>query len=314
MRLTHFLKNNLGLKILCIILSMSLWAWVRFTQAPLSVRNESQTSIYLPVVYQNEKTDLMLTKGPDKVIITVKGPPQVIDKIMPEHFKAFVDLEGMTEGQNWVDVGVKIPPGLTVLEKQPSRAKIVLEKLERRSFHVKVNVVGAPKEGYVAGKAVVEPQEVEVSGAQSSLRSIKDVGVTVNVTAADMDLKQRVQPEPKDAQGTIVFVDVNPKYIKVDMPVRSTIRAMTLPVNPRIMDSPAQGYAVTQVMIEPPVATVLFPGKSTVTEEVLHTEAISLKNIRGDVQKQVNLIQPQGGTLMSQKSVLVKITIRKEGE
>lgn len=309
-----FLRKNLGLKILCLALSIFLWAWVRYTQAPLLGKNESQTSIYVPIVFVNERKDLIMTKSPDRVILTVKGSPKVIDTVRPEHFKATVDLQDKEEGQSWADVNVKNPPGLTIIEIQPSKANIVLEKLERKALPIKISIVGMPREGYSIGKPVFDPDQVRIRGAQSMLKRIKEVRIQLNVTGVDMDLKQRIQPEPVDKDGNYLPIKVFPEYVKVDLPVRSNIRTATLPVSPAIEGSPPQGYKVTQVEIDPPVATVLLSGVETTPTEALHTEPIQIGNDIRTIVKVVNIIQPQGGSLVDRRTVNVKIHIKKEGK
>jgi len=308
-----FLRKNLGLKILCLMLSLFLWAWVRYTQAPLLGKNESQTSIYIPIVFVNERKDLIMTKSPDKVILTVKGAPKVIDTVRPEHFKAVVDLQDKEEGQSWADVNVKNPPGLTITDIQPSKANIVLEKLERKSLPVKISMVGMPREGFSVGKPVFEPAQVEISGAQSSLKRVREVRILLNITGADMDLRQRIQAEPVDKDGNFYPIKVSPEYVKVDLPVRTNIRTATLPVSPAIEGSPAQGYKVMRVDVEPPVATVLLSGVETSPTEALRTESIMISNEKASFEKVVNIIQPPGGSLVDRKTVTVKVVIKKEG-
>lgn len=312
MGFTQFLRKDLGLKIFCLILSLFLWAWVRYTQAPLVEKNESQTSIYIPITFQNERSDLILTKAPDKVIITVKGPPKVIDSIKPDNFMAVVDLEQVAEGNNWVDVKVKNPPGLTLIDQQPTKASVVLEKFEKSVVLVKPKITGTPKEGYSIGKPLIEPDKVEIRGAHSKLKIIKEVEVSININGADMDLKKMIQPFPKDNNDNFVSLEVFPKFIKVDLPVRPNTRAVTIPINPNITGNPAKGFKIKNVHVEPPAATILLSSKDHEAPEFLNTESISINNAKSDVEKQINIIQPQGGSLISQRGVKIKIIIRKE--
>ncbi len=327
----NFLKNNLGLKIFCLMLSVFLWAWVRYTETPLSERNESQTSIYIPIAYENKRDDLIVTKFPDRAILTVKGPPKVIDTMKPEHFRAVVDLQGKEEGQYWADIGVKSPPGLTVTEVQPNRANLTLEKLEKHMFALNLRLQGHPKEGYTVGKPLFEPDKVEVQGAQSILKRIKHVDIPLEISGIDRDLKQRVQPEPVDKDGTFIPAKVMPEYVRVDLPVRSHIAVATLPVSPIIVGKPLSGYKVSHIDVEPPIATVVSQEKGASTPgepspgnpagrenpgfpAFLQTESIDVKGAKGDLKRQVNIIEPQGASLVNQKNVVVRVTIKKEAE
>jgi len=308
------------------MLSVFLWAWVRYTETPLSERNESQTSIYIPITYENKRDDLIITRFPDKAILTVKGPPKVIDTIKPEHFRAIVDLQGREEGQFWADIGVKSPPGLTVTEVQPTRANLTIEKLEKHMFALKLRLQGHPKEGYTVGKPLFEPDRVEVQGAHSMLKKIKQVDIPLEISDIDRDLKQRVQPEPVDKDGAFVPARVMPEYVRVDLPVRSHIAVATLPVSPTITGKPLRGYRVTRVNVEPPIATVVsqakgsaLPGNPTggeypVFPSFLRTESIDLKGAKSEIKRQVNIIEPQGVSLVNQKNVVVRVTIQKEAQ
>lgn len=309
-----FLRRNLGLKIFCVALSIFLWFWVRYTQVPLTGKNESQTSIYVSIVYQNEKKGLILTKAPDKVIISVKAPPKLIDEITPDQFKAFVDLADQDEGQNWVDISVRIPPGFTLVDVQPERANILLEKFEAKKFPVEPELRGTVREGFTQGAPVFNPDSVEIDGSVSTLNKISKVVVTLDVTNRDRDLRKLAQPEPRDREGKFIPVKVNPDYVEVDLPIRENIRTATLPITPNITGSPARGFKIGSIDVSPPSATILFSGAETNAPRILKTEKINIKDSRKEViEKEVNILQPQGGQFVDQRSVRVKINLIREG-
>ena len=302
-----FLRRNLGLKIFCVALSIFLWFWVRYTEYPITGKTESQTSIYVPIIYQNEKKSLILTKAPDKVIINVKGAPELIDKVTPDQFKAFVDLASQGEGQNWVDISVRIPPGFTLIDLQPQRASILLEKFEEKKFPLKLDVRGKPKEGFKMGDPVFSPEGVEISGSQSTLKKINEVIVSIDVTGRDRDMRKLVQPEPRDKEQQFIPVRVNPEFIEIDIPIRENIRTVTMPISPNVTGTP-KGFFIDYVEVEPPVATVLYSGVESNPAATLKTESINLKNVKKNYfEKEVNIIAPVGSQLVDQRRVKVKV-------
>lgn len=289
---------------------MFLWAWVR-TQTTV-VKNESQTSIYLPVNYENVEKGLTIVKSPDKVIINVKGPPRLIDEVTPDLFKATVDLSGKDVGQSWADISVRVPPGFTLTDIQPQRANVVMEYYQERTFNLKIKVKGQPKEGFKQGAAVFEPETVQISGAESTLKKIESVRLTIDASGKDRDLRVLVQPEPLDKNNQFVSVKVIPEFVEVDLPIRENIRTATLPVSPKILGNPAQGFKVDYVEVNPPVATVLFTGKEGDQVQQLSTEAIKINKKKSLIDKEVNIIQPPGAQLVDRKTIHVKIHFKEE--
>ncbi len=237
----------------------------------------------------------------------MKGAPELIDKVTPDQFKAFVDLASQGEGQNWVDISVRIPPGFTLIDLQPQRASILLEKFEEKKFPLKLDVRGKPKEGFKMGDPVFSPEGVEISGSQSTLKKINQVIVSIDVTGRDRDMRKLVQPEPRDKEQQFIPVRVNPEFIEIDIPIRENIRTVTMPISPNVTGTP-KGFFIDYVEVEPPVATVLYSGVESNPAATLKTESINLKNVKKNYfEKEVNIIAPVGSQLVDQPRVKVKV-------
>ena len=80
MDIQKLLKQNLGLKILSIVISIALWASLKYT-SPASLYNYYQTSLYVPVKYVNAPEGLVPVHTDEQVLIELKGDPAKIASI-----------------------------------------------------------------------------------------------------------------------------------------------------------------------------------------------------------------------------------------
>ncbi|WP_304459926.1 CdaR family protein, partial [Alicyclobacillus sendaiensis] len=111
-------------------------------------------------------------------------------------------------------------------------------------------VVGTPGQGYVLGKPELGAGVVEVSGAESSVQAVAEVAGVVDASGLSQTATKLVELLPLDQAGKAVpGVTVTPSAISVTLPITSANQAVKL--TPAVTGSPAPGYAVASVHLEP---------------------------------------------------------------
>ena len=117
-------SNNLILKIISIILSVTLWFFFIF-QASVVTKD-----VLVPVEFQKIPEGYKVTKAnPAEVMITVSGKNQDIGDVLPKDFRVVVNLKDREPGVSVLDVtkeSVTKPTYLEVIDVEPSSVKVEL--------------------------------------------------------------------------------------------------------------------------------------------------------------------------------------------
>lgn len=314
MQFWTFLRENPGLKIICLLLSIGLWLMVRYTQSPIVLKNEYQSSLYVPISYSNTEKELSVLQGPSQVLVTIKGAPQVIESAMPSDFRASINLQGMGEGQHMTDVDLKTPPGVIVVDMQPSRTLVALESYQEEQRKVEVTLRGSPKQGYEMSRYKVEPDTVTVSGKKSLMKKVAKVVAVGDLSGGDRDLFQSNQVFALDSDDKRLDVKISPPYVRMDVILQSAVKFLALPVVPRVVGDPAQGFRVSEVKVTPEVLTVQIEDKASFDLRYLNTETIQLNNAKIPVEKTYRVMLPKGvSVLEGENKVKIRISIVKGG-
>jgi hypothetical protein len=172
MRLPVWIRHDLGLKIMALLLAVFLWVVV-------SERREVEMTVDLPIKYTGMPADLIFTAEPPKTaraLIEGKG------KFLRWRLKGVyldVNMSAATEGVFAQGIGegmAEIPAGsgTKVLEViEPKAVRLELDKRVTREIPVAVRVKGEiPDDKIMIGKIKRAPAEVVVDGGEKIVKSI----------------------------------------------------------------------------------------------------------------------------------------------
>src|SRR4051812_29273110 len=126
-----------GTKLIALGISLALWLGVTGLRAPTTVRLKNVTLI--PRI----SNDMEITNTPaQEVDIVVIGDKQRIDRLNVRDLIVSVDLTDIKSGDRIVQltpdtVNLDLPNGLKLVEIQPSKVAVRLEKVEEREIPVK---------------------------------------------------------------------------------------------------------------------------------------------------------------------------------
>jgi YbbR domain-containing protein len=98
--------------------------WVRLNITQVLVERKLEG---VPV--QWSPSDIMKTTvQPDKVLVVVKGPVEIIDDIRVMDIQVSMELEGLEPGDHRVSPTVAAPDGIRVVDVEPSMLKVSVER------------------------------------------------------------------------------------------------------------------------------------------------------------------------------------------
>lgn len=233
------------------------------------------------------------------------------ERVTAESFSVTVDLsdydmEQAPERQS-LSVGVtSLQEGVQILSWTPTSVPVALDRLAQRQVRVEVETGDVP-EGLAIGAPRLSHDEVTASGPQSQLGRVDRAVARVQVFESGIDVRQpQVLLVPVDIDGRQVeSVELEPASITVEIDVRTVETSKTVPIRPFLSGTPADGYEIGAVTVEPSVVTIF--GLPAALEEVAEvtTDPIAVGNATATVVRNAELVLPDGTRLAADASAPV---------
>ena len=225
------------------------------------------------------------------------------ERVTAESFSVTVDLadydmEQAPERQS-LSVGVSsLQEGVEILSWTPTSVPVALDVLSQRQVRVEVETGDVP-EGLAIGAPRLSHDEVTASGPQSQLGRVDRAVARVQVFESGIDVRQpQVLLVPVDIDGRQVeSVELEPASITVEIDVRTVETSKTVPIRPILSGTPADGYQIGAVTVEPSVVTIF--GLPAALEEVAEvtTEPLAVGNATANQVRDAVLVLPEGTRL-----------------
>ncbi len=303
--LRKYVLNNLGIKILSVLVAIIVWMLIiniedpykekTFTVTVETINEEALSSVNM--VYE-------IIEG-STAQVRVRGKKSVVDKLQTEDIRATADLSDLSAVN-----AVAIVP---TLEKNVSSEpilecdqvlKVALEEMSSKQVKVTVVTEGTPDAGFSIGDCTARPNMVEVTGGRSAINKIDSVRVTVNVNGASEDFVKRLKPTAYDANGE----EVVSSTLSYSSPkIRATIQLLktkSIPVNIKIKGKPAQGYEFIKAACLPERIEVAGPDKvlNTIDEVEIPIDITGMKSSSGAVEQNISIQDylPAGVSVLSE--------------
>jgi YbbR domain-containing protein len=224
------LKQNLGLRIISLLLAIGLWIFVNAGQ------HSSVESFNIPVSYRGLPPGFVITnEHPDFVKIQLSGPQTLLSLVDPSRLTLKLDLSGVGVGQASFKIGLdsfNVPRGTAVTSISPSQIVLDIDKIIIRYLPVHVVTVGTPADGYRVASIEALPAEVRARAPSreiANLATIDTEAVDVAGLAADTQ-----RPVAVTTPGGMVRLEPSEVMIKVSIaPVLTTKLFHGVPVTVR---------------------------------------------------------------------------------
>ena len=306
-RLLGVVVHNWPLKLAAIGLATLLYGGLVLSQSTLEFNG------VVPVTVEGQPADTFLLTAPEPVTTIRYFAPSGIRPIATT-FSATVDLSDVPPGggKQLVPIVVtSLDPRITVLSSEPDVMTVELDALQTKTVPVVVER-GATPDGLEIGDTTVDPTEVQVSGPSTVIDGVVAARANVAIQPGGIDIDQDIRLVPVDQLGDAVSpVDVEPTTARVKIPVFTDRQSRTLPVTPVITGTPAAGFEIASVTVEPSVVTVEGDADQLVALESIDTAAISVSGQSSERTSEVDLAMPTGVVPLGRSTVAVTIVLRQ---
>ncbi len=262
---------------------------------------------------------------PDAIVLDQLGsvsriryvaPPDLGLRIDSSSFKAFIDLNGVvpTGQPESFDVTVEaINKSVQVLDFEPKKIIVTIDSKGTKTVPVRVELGPVPS-GLDVGDPVVDTSDVTIVGPQTIVQNITEAQAPVTIDASGIDVDQLVSLVAIDNKGNELGVDsrveIDPPRVRVQVQVFTDRRSKALPVTPNVVGTPAAGFEVASVEVDPPVVSVQGDANDLATLDRADTQPVSISGASSTVTQDVGFNLPAGVQALGGASVKVIVTLR----
>lgn len=312
------LLNNLGLKIISIVLAIVFWLVVmNVSDYSMTVKIED-----IPVQQMNgevleELEQVYDVASGDTVDIIVRGRRSVVSRLGKDDFIATADLSTMSITNT---VQIFVTPKSGSLEDEISISyvdntmKLNLEDKVVTPLPIKVKTEGEPADGYAVGEIEVKPNIVNVEGPKSAVDKITEVRATVNVSGVNTSCEKETIIELYDAYGELIHNDkifVSQNNIKLNI---SVYPVKNVAVHVSTIGTAGTGYDVAQIVYQPQTIQIAGPKEKIDKITSIEIDDLSVSGLTENFETMINVNDylPEDVFVVGEnKDIAVSVTIEK---
>lgn len=288
------LTNNLGLKLISLVLAFVLWYLVIQIDDPTdSVRftNVQVKLINTELLEQQGKVYEVLDNT-DTVSVKVYAPNSIIGQIRETDIVAEADVSKLTE-INTIAIKYNVE-NATVERIEGNRDVVRLNVEEKSSKWIRLisNITGTVADGYMVYSNSLDQTNIEITGPKSAVSQVEYAAVDMNVAGATNSLSANIDIQLYDKDGNVVVnnnikKNVNSAYMTVEV-----LATKEVPIELGFSGTPAEGYLPTGV-VESNLTTVMLAGKTPALENInvitIPQERLNINDSDGNVEEIINL-------------------------
>lgn len=194
-------------KILSVIIAIFLWVFVIGGENPVKERTIHSVPVNLKNLETLEDNNLAIAGSTEYTVdIKIKGQRTTVDPLTADDIEVEADLFGYGQGQNYINVTAIVPDNTELVEIRSPKIQVNIEELIAVSKPVNINFANVP-EGKEIGGLVIQPTEVEVSGARSLVDSVAWAFGTISISGYEEGKTNAAQVELQPLNDGEALVD-----------------------------------------------------------------------------------------------------------
>ena len=314
------LSNNLGYKMLSLLLAVLLWNYVINTNTSIT-RSKTIYNLTGTVSGQSTLTDnkLALKEIPEEALsaiaVTVEAPQTYYSRVSSDNIQVSLDLSSVrSAGTQEVPLRATCSYGV-VRGISPETLTLTFENLDSRNVAVN-SVITGEERGYWYNVSRSNPAVLTISGAASVVQSITSARVTADVSGMTTSAITALPYVLLDAAGNeipqdmlncstssiSVSVDIYPCR---DIPVSTDYESV-------VTGEPAEGFELASVSIQPETIQVAAEPEllNSLTELVI--DPVSIEGASQSFSAKTTVNQLSDFKNVSSEQVYVSVTIAEE--
>jgi YbbR domain-containing protein len=273
-----------------------------------------ETPIRLEILGQNP--DLVIThQEVEGVTVTLRAPRSVHARLAndPSLINANINLSGLEAGDHTLipEVMVDLRP-VQVVEVTPASIDLSLEKVASRTIPISLVQTGTLPVGYQTRNTKLSQSEAKLVGPESLVQTVVEVAATINVSELTTNINRTLDLKPLNEAGVEVEgVVLSPNRVDVSIDVEQLVGYRNVFVKIVTRGSVAQGYHLTNIVVNPPTLTVYAENPDLVRgmPAYIETEPVNLNGAQQSFESRVGLQLQEGIVVIGDQTVLVSVGV-----
>jgi YbbR domain-containing protein len=273
-----FKKDNLLARIISLVVACFLWAYVMMEQNPVIERYYE-----VPLVQKNIAQNMEVFNAPETVTVQVRASRLLLDDAAGKAINAYVDLKGISEGQQKLHVHATFTKG-EVVNILPKDASVFVDHTVEKTVPVVTSVVDNYDEDITVDSNGITPSEAVVRGASSRLSKISKVTAPVSIKDQRGNFQSESVLVPLDDNGKLVSdVHIIPDKATVDAVIVRKMVSAELPVRIVINGELPEGLQIAQMQVLPEKVRVTAPPSVLKNLKEINTKPIDITVLTGSM-------------------------------
>lgn len=298
-----------------LVSAFGVWFVIQDVENPRVVGDAPALDPAGITVEARDVNDSAIANALPSVTIRVEAREADIPNLRASDFEAFVSFRGVEPGRPETrSVTVESRrSGVTVVSVNPRQIEVSVEPAATKELPVQVRITGAPPVGYETTEAPrIDPEFVTVRGRADQVETVEIVTLEVDLSN-ERDSTVTIEGDlvAKNSGGNAVDVEIEEPRARATFKITQLISSRQIPISAQPNGHPAPGFAVTNVVVDPP--TVLVTGPKAVVDslQTLSVERPDITNARADVVGSKTIERPPQ-VIIDRPSVIVRVEIRPE--
>ena len=256
----------------------------------------------------------VLTQELPTVEVSYRRSNQATSPITPETFPATVDLSkyDMQRSGQPQSLPVQVQStaeGVTVQSFSPTQVNVILDQLDQSTVPVFVDRGEVPP-GLDLGTPVLSDERVTARGPRSLVSQVVRAVAHVAVDASGVDVNDTFSLTAVDASGQpVTSVELTPDRVRIQISVSTRETTKTVPIRPNLTGTPANGYQLGTVSVDPDVVTLRGTPDVLGGVTAVPTEPIGVQDLAANRTFTAKLALPKGAALLETGLTSVSVVV-----
>lgn len=297
-------NRNLMAKIIALVIAIILWFFVMNEQNP-----SIDSNFTVPLEITRLSDGYTVDRSVENVKLKVRGPRSLFAMATERDFKAYADLNGITEGKHSVKVQTVLPQGFELVTTSPETVIFDIDKVIKRELITELAFSGSPDSGVTIGSATPMVKTVNIEGPSQAVNAVARVVGYVNLAKKDSDFKAAVPLVAVNNEGKEVGdIKLSPDTVEVQVSIVKGLYKKFVDIKPMVANDLGANMILNSVKINPGKIDIFGDQRIVDTLDYIETEQISLADLDKPTTKEIKLKLPIGITVTND-TITVKIDI-----
>lgn len=186
------MQNDIFLRIISVVIAFLCWVYIVFITNPEIEVKLSGIPVTLADHHAIKSEGYIVSNEINATVdIKVKGTRQMLANLDRDSVSAYVNLTDCTEKKTYeLPVNIKLPyEDISLVSKSVHKVTVSVDNYITREFPVSYSHSGELKNGnYSVNETILQTPTVQVSGPESTIKTIEKATVTIDLDGATDDI------------------------------------------------------------------------------------------------------------------------------